>query len=69
MEGRLEVDVTQAGWEFGMLPTAIPEAYGGFGDYSAVTGALAMEAFAYGDLALALGGVNTQEFEGIDKTN
>lgn len=53
-EGSIPADVSQAGWEFGLLPTAIPEAYGGFGDYSAVTGALAMEAFAYGDLAVAL---------------
>jgi alkylation response protein AidB-like acyl-CoA dehydrogenase len=53
-EGVVPADVAQAGWEFGILPTAIPEPYGGFGDYSAVTGALAMEAFAYGDLALAL---------------
>ncbi|UCG26539.1 MAG: acyl-CoA dehydrogenase family protein [Chloroflexota bacterium] len=53
-DGNIPADVTQAGWEFGILPTAIPEAYGGFGDYSAVTGALAMEAFAYGDLAVAL---------------
>lgn len=53
-EGSIPIDVSRAGWEFGILPTAIPEAYGGLGDYSVITGALAMEAFAYGDLALAL---------------
>ena len=39
------------GWEIGLLQASIPEAYGGFGDRSAVTGALAMEEFAFGDLA------------------
>jgi acyl-CoA dehydrogenase len=42
------------GWELGFLQASIPEAYGGFGDRSAVTGALAMEEFAFGDLAGAL---------------
>ncbi len=46
--------VVQAGWEIGLLPTAIPEAYGGFGEYSAVTGALATEEFAWGDLAATI---------------
>jgi alkylation response protein AidB-like acyl-CoA dehydrogenase len=42
------------GWELGFLQASIPETYGGFGDRSAVTGALAMEEFAFGDLAGAL---------------
>jgi acyl-CoA dehydrogenase len=42
------------GWELGVLQASIPEAYGGFGDRSAVTGALATEELAYGDLAGAL---------------
>lgn len=42
------------GWELGLLQASTPEAYGGFGDRSAVTGALAMEEFAFGDLAGAL---------------
>jgi acyl-CoA dehydrogenase len=53
-EGKLPPDVIQAGWEMGVLPTSIPEAYGGFGEYSVITGALAAEAFAYGDLATTL---------------
>jgi alkylation response protein AidB-like acyl-CoA dehydrogenase len=53
-EGNIPPDVSQAGWEFGVLPTGIPEPYGGFGEYSAVTGVLALEEFAYGDLAIAL---------------
>ena len=52
--GRIPQDVVQAGWEIGVLPTGIPEAYGGFGEYSAVTGAVATEAFAWGDLAITL---------------
>jgi len=42
------------GWELGILQASIPEAYGGFGDRSAVTGALAAEELAFGDLAGAL---------------
>lgn len=53
-EGQLPEDLVKAGWDFALLPTSIPEKYGGFGEYSTVTGALAMEAFAYGDLALSL---------------
>ncbi len=50
-EGELPEDIAQAGWEFGLLPAALPEKYGGFGEYSAVTGTIAVEAFAWGDLA------------------
>ena len=50
-EGYLPPGLIQAGWEIGWLQTAVPEQYGGFGEYSAVTGVLALEAFAYGDLA------------------
>lgn len=53
-EGQLPADVVRAGWEIGVLPTGIPEQYGGFGEYSAVTGALAAEPLAWGDLAVAL---------------
>ena len=53
-EGDIPAEVARAGWEFGILPTGIPESYGGFGEYSAVTSVLAMEEFAYGDLAIAL---------------
>jgi alkylation response protein AidB-like acyl-CoA dehydrogenase len=42
------------GWELGLLQASVPELYGGFGDRSAVTGALAVEEMAYGDLAGAL---------------
>jgi acyl-CoA dehydrogenase len=39
------------GWELGVLQASIPESYGGFGERSAVTGVLAMEELAFGDLA------------------
>lgn len=42
------------GWEIGLLQASIPEAYGGFGERSAVTNVLALEEMAYGDLATAL---------------
>ena len=41
------------GWDLGLLQASIPEAYGGFGERSAVTGVLAGEELAYGDLAAA----------------
>lgn len=53
-EGHVPQDVTRAGWEIGLLPTGLPESYGGFGEYSVVTGAVATEAFAWGDLATTL---------------
>jgi len=39
------------GWELGLLQASIPEAYGGFGERSAITGVLALEEMAFGDLA------------------
>ncbi|MFQ5344152.1 MAG: acyl-CoA dehydrogenase family protein, partial [Anaerolineae bacterium] len=47
-------DVIQTGWELGLLPAAIPEEIGGFGEYSALIGVLAAEELAWGDLSLAL---------------
>lgn len=45
----------EKGWELGILQASIPEDYGGFGDYSLLTGVLAAEGLAYGDLAATLG--------------
>ena len=42
------------GWELGVLQASIPEAYSGFGEHSAVTGVLAAEEMAWGDLAGAM---------------
>jgi acyl-CoA dehydrogenase len=44
----------EKGWELGVLQASIPEAYGGFGDRSVVTGVLAAEELAWGDLAGSL---------------
>jgi acyl-CoA dehydrogenase len=48
--GELPAALVQKGWELGVLQASIPEAYGGFGDRSAVTGVLAAEELGYGDL-------------------
>ena len=50
-EGILPEKVISKGWEMGVLQASVPEAYGGFGERSAVTGVLAAEEMAYGDLA------------------
>lgn len=47
----LPPEVIREGWEIGLLPTSLPENYGGFGEHSAITGAVAVEEFAWGDLA------------------
>jgi alkylation response protein AidB-like acyl-CoA dehydrogenase len=44
----------EKGWELGYLQASIPEVYDGFGERSAVTGVLAAEEMAYGDLSGAL---------------
>ena len=41
--------------ELGLVANALPEAFGGGGERSAVTGALIAEELAWGDLSLALG--------------
>src|SRR5512147_1600450 len=43
--------MVEKGWELGFLQASVPEAYGGFGERSAVTGVLALEEMAFGDLA------------------
>ncbi len=53
-ESQLPPDVIAAGQEIGLLPTGLPEQYGGFGEYSAVTNAVAIEEFAWGDLATTM---------------
>ena len=50
-EGSLPSKIVSKGWELGVLQASIPEAYGGFGERSAVTGVLAAEEMAFGDLA------------------
>jgi acyl-CoA dehydrogenase len=53
-QGALPAALTRAGWELGLLPGSLPEEFGGFGERSAVTGALAAEELGWGDLAGAL---------------
>ncbi len=53
-EGELPQKLIDKGWELGFLQASIPEQYGGFGERSAVTGVLAAEEMAYGDMAGAL---------------
>ncbi len=47
-------EVIGGGWELGLLTSSLPEAYGGFGDYAAVTQVLALEELGWGDLSIAL---------------
>lgn len=53
-QAQLPQALIDKGWELGLLQASIPETYGGFGDYSALTGVLAAETLAWGDLAGAL---------------
>jgi alkylation response protein AidB-like acyl-CoA dehydrogenase len=53
-QGAFPDGILRRGWELGILQASIPDAYGGFGDRSAVTGALAAEELAWGDVAGAL---------------
>ncbi len=52
--GELPSQLVNKGWELGILQASIPEAYGGFGEHSAVTGVLAVEELAFGDLATTI---------------
>lgn len=47
-------NLIRKGWELGFLQASIPEVYGGFGDHSYLTGVLAAEELAWGDLSGAL---------------
>src|ERR687891_763428 len=48
--GELPKKLVSKGWELGLLQASIPEVYGGFGERNAVTGVLAIEEMAFGDL-------------------
>jgi alkylation response protein AidB-like acyl-CoA dehydrogenase len=52
--GKLPDAVFAAAHELGLVANALPEAYGGGGERSAVTGALIAEELAWGDLSIAL---------------
>lgn len=42
------------GWQMGLIAASIPETIGGFGEMSALTGVLASEELAFGELSTAL---------------
>ncbi len=52
--GKLADEVLGAAHELGLVANALPEAQGGGGERSAVTGVLIAEELAWGDLALAI---------------
>jgi alkylation response protein AidB-like acyl-CoA dehydrogenase len=52
--GQLPEGLIDTGWELGLIPSSIPESYGGFGEHSAVTGVLFAEELAWGDLSAAI---------------
>ena len=52
-QGSVSSDVIKQGWGLEIIPSMLPEEYGGFGEGpSAVTGAIAAEELAYGDLSI-----------------
>jgi acyl-CoA dehydrogenase len=53
-ENQLPESLIEKGWELGYLQASVPEEYGGFGERSAVTGVLAAEEMAFGDLSGAI---------------
>jgi alkylation response protein AidB-like acyl-CoA dehydrogenase len=53
-ENQFPHGIIEKGWELGILQASIPEDYGGFGEHSAVTGVLAAEELAWGDIAGAM---------------
>jgi acyl-CoA dehydrogenase len=48
------IGVVNIGWQLGIVPSAIPSELGSLGEMSALTGALAAEEFAFGDLSVAI---------------
>jgi alkylation response protein AidB-like acyl-CoA dehydrogenase len=51
---QLPAALVEKGWELGLLQASVAEQYGGFGEHSTLTGVLAAEEMACGDLAGAL---------------
>jgi alkylation response protein AidB-like acyl-CoA dehydrogenase len=60
--GELPGRLVSRGWEIGLLQASVPEAYAGFGERNAVTGVLALEELAFGDLAGTLAVMNPALF-------
>ncbi|MCB9453755.1 MAG: acyl-CoA dehydrogenase family protein [Anaerolineaceae bacterium] len=53
-ESAPQMTVVNTGWQMGLVPSAIPEDLGGFGEMSAITSVLAAEELAFGDLSVAM---------------
>jgi alkylation response protein AidB-like acyl-CoA dehydrogenase len=54
-KGETPQGLVDQAWELGLVQSAIPEAFGGFGDArSAITGSLVCEELGWGDLSIAL---------------
>ncbi len=49
-----DLESIRKGTQIGLIPSAIPESMGGFGEMSAITGVLAAEELAFGELSTAL---------------
>lgn len=53
--GEMSPDLVKTGWELEIISSCVPEEYGGFGEVpSALTGVIAYEELAHGDLSTAL---------------
>lgn len=52
--GHIPAQLIDTAWEFELIASQVPEQYDGFGQHSALTGALVAEELAYGDLSIAL---------------
>src|ERR1041385_7807800 len=53
--GEIPEALVAKAWELGLVTSAIPESFGGYGDTrSALTGAIVLEELGYGDLSIAL---------------
>jgi acyl-CoA dehydrogenase len=53
--GEIPESLVAKAWELGLVSSAIPESFGGFGDTrSALTGAIMLEELGYGDVSIAL---------------
>jgi alkylation response protein AidB-like acyl-CoA dehydrogenase len=53
--GEVSPDLVKTGWELEIISSCVPEEYGGFGEApSALTGVIAYEELAHGDLSTAL---------------
>ena len=53
--GEISQDLVKTGWELEIISSSVPEEYGGFGEApSALTGAIAYEELAHGDLSTAM---------------